>query len=177
MEDEGDEDDPQYEIRGQAGHPVPVGHESCRQRTWEPGKLHSGLREEKELEPVENSPSFNAATGRRADWGSVSPAYGHVKSALVKCNMKENPGTSILVMKGEHGQEVPCDLGQVTAILGIIPPLQGTQDRTPSHPLSEGTLHPWHQYPRRPASEKAHFGLGYKIRGHGMGKRRMRRPL
>ncbi len=29
----------------------------------------------------------------------VSPAYGHVKSALVKCNMKENPGTSILVMK------------------------------------------------------------------------------
>ena len=54
----------------------------------------------------------------------VSPAYGHVKSALVKCNMKENPGTSILVMKGEHGQEVPCDLGQVTAILGITcPPL------------------------------------------------------
>jgi hypothetical protein len=124
VEDEGDEDNPQYEIRGQAGHPVPVGHESCRQRTWEPGKLHSGLREEKELEPVENSPSFNAATGRRADWGSVSPAYGHVKSALVKCNMKENPGTSILVMKGEHGQEVPCDLGQVTAILGITcPPL------------------------------------------------------
>jgi hypothetical protein len=36
---------------------------------------------------------------------------------------------------------------------------------------------PWHQYPRRPASEKAHFGLGYKIRGHGMGKRRMRRPF
>ena len=29
VEDEGDEDDPQYEIRGQAGHPVPVGHESC----------------------------------------------------------------------------------------------------------------------------------------------------
>jgi hypothetical protein len=124
VEDEGDEDNPQYEIRGQAGHPVPVGHESCRQRTWEPGKLHSGLREEKELEPVGNSSSFNAATGRRADWGSVSPAYGHVKSALVKCNMKENPGTSILVMKGEHGQEVPCDLGQVTAILGITcPPL------------------------------------------------------
>jgi hypothetical protein len=30
VEDEGDKDDPQYEIRSQAGHPVPVGHESCR---------------------------------------------------------------------------------------------------------------------------------------------------
>ena len=55
---------------------------------------------------------------------TVSPAYGHVKSALVKCNMKENPGTSILVKKGEHGQEVPCDPGQVTTILGrTCPPL------------------------------------------------------
>ena len=122
----------------------------------------------------------------------VSPAYGFSALALVKCsneegpgprhNTKEDPGTSSLVMKGEHGQEVPCDPGQVTAILGTtcppsFPPHQGTQDRTPSHPLSEGTPHPWHQYPRRIASEKAHFGLGYKIRSHGIGKRRMRRPL
>jgi hypothetical protein len=57
------------------------------------------------------------------------------------------------------------------------PPHQGTQDRTPSHPLSEGTPHPQYQYHWRTASEKAHFGLGYKIRGHGMDKRRMRRPL
>ena len=33
--------------------------------------------------------------------------------------MKEDPGTSTLVMKGEHGQDVPCDPGQVTSILGI----------------------------------------------------------
>ncbi len=39
VEDEGNEDGPQYETRSQAGHPVPVGHESCRQRLWEPGRL------------------------------------------------------------------------------------------------------------------------------------------
>ena len=32
VEDEGNEDGPQYETRSQAGHPVPVGHESRRQR-------------------------------------------------------------------------------------------------------------------------------------------------
>jgi hypothetical protein len=58
----------------------------------------------------------------------VSPAYGFSALALVKCsneggpgprhNMKEDPGTSTLIMKGEHGQEVPCDPGQVTSILG-----------------------------------------------------------
>ena len=38
--------------------------------------------------------------------------------------MKEDPGTSTLIMKGEHGQEVPCDPGQVTSILGrTSPPL------------------------------------------------------
>jgi len=97
--------------------------------------------------------------------------------------MKEDPGTSILIMKGEHGQEVPCDPGQVTSILGSNspppppPPHQGSQDRTPSHPLSVGTPLPQPEYHWRPASEKVHFGLGHKIRGHGMGKRRMRRPL
>jgi hypothetical protein len=69
VEDEGDEDDPQYETWSQAGHPVPVGHESCRHRTWEPGKLHSELREKKELVPVGNSSNFNAATRRRANRG------------------------------------------------------------------------------------------------------------
>jgi hypothetical protein len=45
VKDEGDEDDPQCEIRSQAGHPVPVGHENCRRRIWEPGKPHSELRQ------------------------------------------------------------------------------------------------------------------------------------
>ncbi len=54
VKDEGDEDDPQCEIRSQAGHPVPVGHESRRRLIWEPGKLHSELRKKKELEPVGN---------------------------------------------------------------------------------------------------------------------------
>ncbi len=55
--------------------------------------------------------------------------------------MKEDPGTSTLIMKREHGQEVPCDPGQVIRILGCTsPPLpllphQDSQDRTPSHPL------------------------------------------
>ena len=53
----------------------------------------------------------------------------------------------------------------------------------PRHNMKEdpgtSTLTPLPQpeYHWRPASEKTHFGLRYKIRGHGMGKRRMRRPL
>jgi hypothetical protein len=45
VKDEGDEDDPQCELRSQAGHPVPVGHENRRRRIWEPGKPHSELRQ------------------------------------------------------------------------------------------------------------------------------------
>ncbi len=78
VEDKGDEDDPQYATRSQAGHPVPAGHGSCRHRRWEPGKLHSELREKKELRPERNSPGFDAATGQRTNRGSVSPAYGYV---------------------------------------------------------------------------------------------------
>jgi hypothetical protein len=122
----------------------------------------------------------------------VSPAYGFSALALVKCsneggpgprlNMKEDPGTSTLIMKREHGQEVPCDPGQVTSILGstsppLPPPPPGQPGQNTLPPLSEDTPLPQPEYPRRPASEKTHFGLGYKIRGHGMGKRRMRRPL
>ena len=60
---------------------------------------------------------------------NVSPAYGFSALALVKCsneecpgprhNTKEDPGTSSLVMKGEHGQEVSCDPGQVTATFAL----------------------------------------------------------
>ncbi len=66
----------------------------------------------------------------------VSPAYGFSALALVKYsneggpgsrhNMKKDPGTSTLIMKREHGQEVPCDPGQVIRILGSTsPPLMG----------------------------------------------------
>jgi hypothetical protein len=113
VEDKGDEDDPQYATRSQAGHPVPAGHESCPHPRWEPGKLHSELREKKEIGPVRNSPSFDAATGRRTNRGSVSPAYGYIALALVKCsneggpgpryNRKEDPGSSIFSMLVVYG--------------------------------------------------------------------------
>ncbi len=74
VEDKGDEDDPQYATQSQAGHPVPAGRGRCQHRRWEPGKLHSELREKKELRPGRSSPSFDAATGRRTNRGSVSPA-------------------------------------------------------------------------------------------------------
>jgi hypothetical protein len=78
----------------------------------------------------------------------VSPAYGFSALALVKCsneggpgprhNMKEDPGTSTLVMKREHGQEVPCDPGQVTSILGStcppLPPPPPTRAARTEHP-------------------------------------------
>ena len=86
----------------------------------------------------------------------VSPAYGHIKSALVKCsndggpgprhNMKEEPGTSTLIMKGEHGQEVPCDPGQVTSILGStsppLPPPPTRAARTERPPTPFQRAHP-----------------------------------
>jgi len=122
----------------------------------------------------------------------VSPAYGFSALALVKCsneggpgprhNMKEDPGTSTLIMKREHGQEVPCDPGQVIRILGSTsPPLPPPPPRQPGQnplpPPFRYTPLPQPEYQWRPASEKTHFGLGYKVRGHGLGKRRMRRPL
>ena len=122
----------------------------------------------------------------------VSPAYGFSALALVKCsneggpgprhNMKEDPGTSTLIMKREHGQEVPCDPGQVIRILGstsppLPPPPPGQPGQNPLPPPFRYTPLPQPEYQWRPASEKTHFGLGYKVRGHGLGKRRMRRPL
>jgi hypothetical protein len=77
VEDKGEEGDPQSAVRGQAGHPVPADHGSCQDQRWEPGKLHSELREKKELRPGRNSPGFDAATRRRTNRGSVSPAYGY----------------------------------------------------------------------------------------------------
>jgi hypothetical protein len=48
--------------------------------------------------------------------------------------MKEDPGTSTLIMKGEHGQEVPCDPGQVTTILGRTCPSPPTRALRTEHP-------------------------------------------
>jgi hypothetical protein len=69
VEDIGDEDDPQNATRSQAGHPVQADHGSCQHQRWEQGKFHSELREKKELRPGRNSPSFDAATGRRTNRG------------------------------------------------------------------------------------------------------------
>ncbi|MFN9979149.1 MAG: hypothetical protein ACK53Y_04510, partial [bacterium] len=77
VEGKGDEDDPHHATRSQVGHPVP-GHQR-----WDPEKWHSELRENEELRPGRNSPSFEAATGRRTNRGSVSPAYGFSALALV----------------------------------------------------------------------------------------------
>ena len=98
----------------------------------------------------------------------VSPAYGHIKSALVKCsndggpgprhNMKEDPGASTLIMEGEHGQEVPCDLGQVTAILGmtcppLLPPPPGHSGQNTLPPPFRG-----HTPPPAPVPQEASLG-------------------
>ncbi len=133
---------------------------------------------------------FNRASGsgsgsRKA---TVSPAYsyGYVSLALVKhsneggpgprYNMKEDPGSSTLIMKREHGNGVPCDPGQVIRIFRCTsPPLplppppseQPGQSPLPS-PLGtysspcQGTS--WGQ-PRR----KSHFSLWFEVGGHGLG--------
>jgi hypothetical protein len=123
----------------------------------------------------------------------VPPAYGDFSLALVlhsneggpgpRHNMKEDPGSSTLIMKREHGQEVPCDPGQVIRILGCtspplpLPPLRATRAEPPFPPPSGTYSTPcqsvsWGQ-PRR----KTHFSLWFEVGGHGLGKRRMWRPF
>ncbi len=82
---------------------------------------------------------------------TVPPAYGDFLLALVmhsnergpgpRHNMKEDPGSSTLIMKREHGQEVPCDPGQVKRILGCtspplpLPPIRATRAEPPPAPF------------------------------------------
>jgi hypothetical protein len=163
VEDKGKEDDPHHATRNQAGYPVP-GHQR-----WEPGKWHLELGEDKGLRPGRNSPSFDAATGRRTNRGSVPPAYGDFSLALVmhsneggpgpRHNMKEDPGSSTLIMKREHGQEVPCNPGQVIRILRCtspplpLPPIRATRTEPPPTPFRYILL-PLPKCQLRPASEE-----------------------
>ena len=103
-------------------------------------------------------PGSGSGSGSISGTGSacVSPAYGFSALALVKCsnkegpgprhNMKEDPGTSTLIMKGGHGQEVPCDPGQVTSILGNtsppLPPPPTRAARTEHPPTPFKRTHP-----------------------------------
>ncbi len=82
---------------------------------------------------------------------SVSPAYGYVLLALVKhsneggpgprYNMKEDPGSSTLIMKREHGHGVPCNPGQVIRIWGapaplsLSPPIRATRAKPTPTPF------------------------------------------
>jgi len=152
VEDKGDKDDPHRATRNQAGYPVP-GHQR-----WEPGKWHLELRENEELRPGRNSPSFEAATGRRTNRGSVSPEYGFSALALVKCsneggpgprhNMKEDPGTFTLIMRREHG----CHLYLMPWFseagdnrnrrMGLPPPTRAARTEPPPTPFQVHTPPP-----------------------------------
>ena len=113
------------------------------------GSQGAELREKKELGPVRNSPSFDAATGRRTNRGSVSPAYGYIGLALVKCsndggpgprhNMKEDPGSSIfsmLVVDGYYLHLFTSSQNQVTGRTSgdLIPHSDQPGLSTPSTP-------------------------------------------
>ncbi len=154
VEDKGDEDDPQYPTQSQAFYAVPASRGRCQHRRWEPGKLHSGLRAKKELRLGRNSPSFDAATGRRTNQGSVSPAYGYVSLALVKCsneggpgpryNRKEVPGSSTLTMLVGHGYHLYLmplfsEAGDWTTSVDPLPPPQTNLGKAPPLPLQVHT--------------------------------------
>jgi hypothetical protein len=152
VEDKGDKDDPHHATRNQVGHPVPAGHVSYRRRRWEPGKLHSELREKKEQRPGRNSPSFDAATGRRTNRGSVSPAYGYVLLVLVKHSNEGGPGTQEIIGEGDSGpirttQQVlvyllPFPKKQVMRITWLYPQaIRASQARPPPAPFKY-ILHP-----------------------------------
>ncbi len=103
VEDKGEEDDPRHTTRNQVGHPAPAGRVSYQRRRWEQGKLHSELKEKKEQRMERNSPSFDAATGRRTIRGSVLPADGYVSLALVKHSNEGGPGTQEIIGKEDSG--------------------------------------------------------------------------
>ncbi len=105
---------------------------------------------------------------------TVSPAYGYIESALVKCsndggpgprhNMKGDPGYSIFSMPVVYGYYLhPLTSSENQVAIRIsgdpLPPLQTNMGRAPLPP-------PWGTYPapckqtkERPASEKSYFGL------------------
>jgi hypothetical protein len=92
-------------------------------------------------------------------WGLkvVSPAYGYYVLALVKhsneggpgprYNMKEDPGSSTLIMLKVHGCHLYLmprfsEAGDNRNRRMGLPPHQGNQGRAPSHPLQEHTPPP-----------------------------------
>jgi hypothetical protein len=99
----------------------------------------------------------------------VPPAYGDFSLALVmhsneggpgpRHNMKEDPGTSTLITKREHGQEVPCDPRQVTRVLRChspplpLPPIRAARAEPPPTPFWY-LLYPLPKCQLRPASEE-----------------------
>jgi hypothetical protein len=121
----------------------------------------------------------------------VPPAYSDFRLALVmhsneggpgpRHNMKENPGSSTLIMLKDHGCHLYLmpwfsEAGDNRNRRMGLPPTTATGTEPPPTPFKY-TLHPLPKYWSRPASEKTHFGLWYEVRGHGLGKRMMWRPL
>ena len=117
----------------------------------------------------------------------MPPAYGDFSLALVmhsneggpgpRHNMKEDPGSSTLIMLKEHGCHLYLmpwfsEAGDNRNRRMGLPPTTATRTKPPPTPFKY-TLHPLPKCWLRPASEKTHFGLWYEVRGHGLGKRRM----
>ncbi len=122
----------------------------------------------------------------------VSPASGYVSLALVKYsseggpgpryNMEEVPGSSTLIRLIVHGYHLyPMPLfseaGDKETRGMDLPPPSKQPGQSPLPPPFKYTPLPQPEYQWRPASEKTHLGLWYKVRGHGLGTRRMWRPL
>ncbi len=74
---------------------------------------------------------------------------------------------------GSQNQVIP----EIEAWASPPPPPPEQPGQNPLPPPFRYTPLPQPEYQWRPASEKTHFGLGYKVRGHGLSKRRMRRSL
>ncbi len=168
MDDKGDEGDPQSAVRSQAGHPVPANHGSCQHQRWEPGKLHSEPGENKDLRPGRKSPGFDAATGRRTNQGSVSPAYGDISLALVKnsneggpgpsYNMKEVP-ESTLIMLAVHAYPEPFSWEAGGNQRGGPPHSSEQAGQGPLPPPSRTYSTPCKDADRDQARWKSHFSL------------------
>ncbi len=101
----------------------------------------------------------------------VSPAYGYIGSALVKCsndggpgpryNRKEDPGSYIFGMLVVYYLHLlTSSKNQVTRRISgdPLPPSNQPGLSPPPHPLGY-MLHPLQKMKERPASEKSYFGL------------------
>ncbi len=120
------------------------------------------------------------------------PPWIHLLLALVmhsneggpgpRYNMKEDPGSSTLIMLKEYGCHLYLmprfsESGDNRNRRMGLPPSSGQPGQSPLPPPSGTYSTPCQSVGWGQPRKKSHFSLWFEVRGHGLGKRRMWRPF